>query len=66
MAFIGLALLTGKEASRTIRDEADDLLGNPITGALLDPPNYTWSHAVTFSGVHKYSAVTSRVLTERF
>ncbi|KAJ7146036.1 MFS general substrate transporter [Mycena epipterygia] len=35
MAFIGLALLTG----------------NPITGALLDPPNYTWSHAVTFSGV---------------
>lgn len=27
------------------------LIGNPITGALLRPPKYTWWAAILFSGV---------------
>lgn len=38
------------------------LTGNPITGALLRPPQLTWSAAITFSGVIIAACGTSAVL----
>ncbi|KAJ7626267.1 MFS general substrate transporter [Mycena polygramma] len=49
MAVIGLALL----------------IGNPITGALLTPPKYTWWAAITFSGVVMLAGVMLLVVARQ-
>jgi len=40
------------------------LTGNPITGALLNPPHFSWSRSIIFSGVVVLAGVLLLVISQ--